>query len=142
VGANLPVAAGEGGGGTAAVASMEPRAASTPLPDPAWPYPRRTPLDTEATVVLHPDPATAGGCGHLGSIVPVQPSSPGCEECVAMGEGWVHLRICMTCGHVGCCDSSKHRHATKHHQATGHPIARSMEPGESWGWCFVDRIVF
>jgi monovalent cation:H+ antiporter-2, CPA2 family len=107
--------------------------------DPSWPYPHRRPLDTEVTVELRPDPRSAAFCGHLEGIQPVHPSSRGCEECVATGDEWVHLRICMTCGHVGCCDSSKNRHATKHHHATGHPIVRSMEPGEGWGWCYVDR---
>lgn len=109
--------------------------------DPSWPHPDRTPLDTEASVELVPDPRTSGGCSHLESIRVVSPSAPGCEECLATGDRWVHLRICMSCGHVGCCDSSKNRHATKHHEATRHPIARSMEPGETWGWCFVDRTV-
>lgn len=107
--------------------------------DPSWPYPHRLPLDTEATIELRPDSRSASFCGHLGEIRPVHPSSQGCEECVATGDEWVHLRICMTCGHVGCCDSSRNRHATKHHHATGHPVVRSMEAGESWGWCYVDR---
>jgi len=57
-----------------------------------------------------------------------------------MGDSWVHLRLCLTCGHVGCCDSSKNQHATKHFHATTHPIMRSLEPGEDWGWCYVDEI--
>jgi uncharacterized UBP type Zn finger protein len=69
----------------------------------------------------------------------VTPSAEGCEECLASGEQWVHLRICLTCGHVGCCDQSKNRHARRHFQATGHPIMASLEPGESWRWCYVDR---
>lgn len=78
-------------------------------------------------------------CSHLSSIRPVTPSAEGCEECLASGEQWVHLRICLTCGHVGCCDQSKNRHARRHFQATGHPIMASLEPGESWRWCYVDR---
>ena len=78
-------------------------------------------------------------CTHLDSIREVTPSADGCEECLKMGAEWVHLRLCLTCGHVGCCDSSKNAHATKHHRATTHAIVRSLEPGESWGWCYVDE---
>ena len=63
----------------------------------------------------------------------------GCEECVKTGDTWVHLRECLDCGHVGCCDSSKNKHATKHFRATEHPVMRSVEPGEMWAWCFVDQ---
>jgi uncharacterized UBP type Zn finger protein len=66
----------------------------------------------------------------------------GCEECLATGMRWVHLRMCQTCGHVGCCDNSEGRHATAHHHATGHPIIRSVEPGEDWSWCYVDEVAF
>lgn len=65
----------------------------------------------------------------------------GCEACVALGDTWVHLRECLVCGHVGCCDSSKNRHATGHFHATQHPVMRSVEPGEDWGWCFVDELM-
>jgi uncharacterized UBP type Zn finger protein len=82
------------------------------------------------------------GCAHEKEIGKVTPRTKGCEECLKMGELWVHLRLCLACGHVGCCDSSKHKHATKHFEATEHPIIRSFEPGESWRWCYVDeRIV-
>ncbi len=64
----------------------------------------------------------------------------GCKDCLAAGGAWVHLRICLECGHVGCCDSSPNRHATAHHEATGHPIMRSIEPGEQWAWCFDDEV--
>jgi uncharacterized UBP type Zn finger protein len=64
----------------------------------------------------------------------------GCEECLAAGQAWLHLRICLECGHVGCCDESPHRHGTAHANATGHPIIRSLEPGEAWAWCYIDRI--
>src|SRR5690242_14883568 len=67
---------------------------------------------------------------------------PGCEDCLAAGTKWVHLRICVTCGHVGCCDDSPERHATAHHRASGHAIIRSLEPGESWSWCYVDELGF
>jgi len=78
-------------------------------------------------------------CRHLSEIRKVKPSAKGCEECLAMGDTWVHLRLCLTCGHVGCCDSSKNRHATKHFHATKHPIVQSFEPGEDWKWCYIDR---
>lgn len=68
---------------------------------------------------------------------PVTPD--GCEECLAGGSSWVHLRLCLTCGHVGCCDSGNYRHATAHYRASGHPVMRSFEPGESWRWCYVDQ---
>jgi hypothetical protein len=80
------------------------------------------------------------GCTHLDQIRNVTPKTPqGCEECLKSGDSWVHLRLCLTCGHVGCCDSSPNRHATKHFYHTKHPIVRSFEPGEDWGWCYVDQ---
>lgn len=78
-------------------------------------------------------------CEHVSEIQDVTPGTEGCEECLATGGRWVHLRMCLTCGHVGCCDSSPGKHATAHHQAASHPIMRSAEPGESWRWCYVDR---
>jgi Zn-finger in ubiquitin-hydrolases and other protein len=81
-----------------------------------------------------------GRCPHVAQIRDVEPdSSDGCLECLALGDEWRALRICATCGHVGCCDSSKNRHATEHAHVSGHPIARSFEPGEDWAWCYVDR---
>jgi uncharacterized UBP type Zn finger protein len=80
-------------------------------------------------------------CSHLNSIRDVRPRSGGCEECLAKDDTWVHLRLCMTCGHVGCCDSSKNKHARKHFHATHHPIMRSIEPGETWGWCYIDEVM-
>ena len=81
-------------------------------------------------------------CTHLDQInSDVVPSANGCEECLKMGSAWVHLRLCLTCGHVGCCDSSPNRHATKHFHATGHPIVRSFQPGEEWAWCYVDEVM-
>lgn len=79
-------------------------------------------------------------CAHLNQIRQVTPHTKGCEECLAAGDSWVHLRLCLSCGHVGCCDSSKNRHATKHHYATSHPIVQSIEPGESWRWCYADQL--
>ena len=78
-------------------------------------------------------------CTHLDQIHDVSPRTAGCEECLKMGARWVHLRMCLTCGHVGCCDSSPNRHATKHFHATNHPIVQSAEPGEDWRWCFFDE---
>ena len=79
-------------------------------------------------------------CTHLDQINYVQPSAQGCEECLQVGDTWVHLRECLTCSHVGCCDSrSPSRHATAHFHQTEHPIVRSFEPGEEWRWCFVDE---
>lgn len=79
------------------------------------------------------------GCTHLDQIRDVEPSARGCEDCLQTGDRWVHLRLCLTCGHVGCCDSSPNRHATKHHHASGHAVIRSFEPGEDWMWCYVDE---
>ncbi|MGB8941262.1 MAG: UBP-type zinc finger domain-containing protein [Streptomyces sp.] len=75
---------------------------------------------------------------HLSMVRPVEPSTPqGCEDCLRMGTEWMHLRLCLTCGHVGCCDSSPMRHARAHAATDGHPIVQSFEPGEDWRWCFV-----
>jgi len=104
--------------------------------DRPGPIPRT--IDVGSTVTLTPHPQ--GPCAHLTAIRAVHPSAPGCEECLRIGDHWVHLRICLTCGHVGCCDTSKNRHATKHFHATTHPIMRSIEPGEAWGWCYVDKV--
>jgi uncharacterized UBP type Zn finger protein len=79
-------------------------------------------------------------CKHLREVKDVSPTADGCEECLKIGATWVHLRLCLSCGHVGCCDSSKHKHATKHYHATNHPVIRSFEPGEDWKWCYVDNI--
>ncbi len=84
------------------------------------------------------------GCAHLDSISVLDPPDEveGCEECLASGDTWMHLRMCQYCGHVGCCDSSPNRHATAHHHDTGHPLIRSIEPGEEWSWCYVDEVAF
>lgn len=84
---------------------------------------------------------TGAACEHLANACALpNPKTPtGCEECLAEGGDWVHLRMCMACGHVGCCDSSVGKHATKHYQDTGHPVVRSFEPGEAWRWCFIDQ---
>ncbi len=80
-------------------------------------------------------------CSHLDQIQDGSPNTDGCEECLKMGDSWVHLRLCKTCGHVGCCDSSKNKHATKHFRKTHHPIIRSLELGEEWGWCYIDEVM-
>lgn len=80
-------------------------------------------------------------CTHLGMIRPnIRPHTRGCEECLALGDEWVHLRMCLSCGHVGCCDDSKNKHATKHFRRVAHPLIRSIEPGEEWGWCYLDQV--
>lgn len=81
-------------------------------------------------------------CEHVSTIVEVTPSANGCEDCLKIGGSWVHLRLCENCGHVGCCDSSPNRHATKHFQTTAHPMIRSFEPSETWGYCYVDDIFY
>jgi uncharacterized UBP type Zn finger protein len=82
-------------------------------------------------------------CEHILASAEVEPqSTEGCQDCLAIGfTGWVHLRLCLTCGRVGCCDSSPHRHATGHFKESGHPVVRSFEPGEFWRWCYVDETI-
>jgi hypothetical protein len=89
---------------------------------------------------MTPPPA----CSHLDQIrVTSLPASiAGCEDCLASGGRWLHLRMCTSCGKIGCCDSSPNRHASAHARATGHPIVRSAEPGENWSWCYVDEAAF
>ncbi len=81
-------------------------------------------------------------CSHLDQVRNVAPHTKGCEECLKTGDQRVHLRGCKSCGHVGRCESSKNKHATKHFRATSHPIIQSLEPGEHWGWCYVDEVEF
>ncbi|CAN5774621.1 UBP-type zinc finger domain-containing protein [soil metagenome] len=78
-------------------------------------------------------------CEHFENVKPMSPNSAGCQACVALGDGRVHLRMCLVCGKVGCCDSSKNKHATAHFHASQHPVIQSFEPGETWGWCYVDE---
>ena len=81
-------------------------------------------------------------CTHIAAIRDVIPdATTTCPECVASGGSWVHLRVCLTCSHVGCCDNSQNRHARRHVEETGHPIIQSLEPGETWRYCFIDDIV-
>ena len=106
---------------------------------PAMPTQRADWIDTSQTVHLTPDPKA--DCSHGDHVHDVRPGTQGCAECLEKGDRWVHLRVCMECGHVGCCDSSPGKHATAHYHATGHPVVRSIEPGESWGWCFEDEVM-
>ena len=87
--------------------------------------------------------ARAKTCSHMDQIRDVEPNTPeGCEECLAIGDEWVHLRLCMSCGHVGCCNDSRNKHATKHFLGSGHPIMQSFEPGEDWMYCFRDDLAW
>ena len=83
-------------------------------------------------------------CSHLDAVELLEPPEPvaGCEECLASGGQWVQLRMCQTCGHIGCCDNSPGRHATAHYRSTRHPINRKAEPGDDWSWCYVDELMF
>lgn len=86
----------------------------------------------------------ATACSHLDSVQFLEAPDriEGCEECLASGMTWVHLRMCQECGHIGCCDNSVGKHATAHHHRTSHPIIRSVEPEEDWSWCYVDEVMF
>jgi uncharacterized UBP type Zn finger protein len=83
-------------------------------------------------------------CTHIDqiSMLDLPDEIAGCEDCLAIGASWVHLRMCQSCGHIACCDSSANRHASGHARDSGHPIARSAEPGEEWSWCYVDEVAF
>ena len=88
------------------------------------------------------DAQAARLCSHLSDIKgDMTPRTAGCEECLRSGDTWVSLRLCLACGHVGCCDSSKNRHATQHFRDSGHPVMRSLQPGERWKWCYVDKLM-
>jgi uncharacterized UBP type Zn finger protein len=95
-------------------------------------------LISNAGLTMQGAGVSALGCTHVDRIRDVERGSEGCEACLALGDTWVHLRMCMTCGRVGCCDSSKNKHASRHAREDDHPIARSLEPGERWMWCFID----
>lgn len=80
-------------------------------------------------------------CTHLDQIKVTSTDKDYCEECIKTGDPWVHLRMCLSCGHVGCCDSSPNKHASKHFKSSGHPLVRSIQPGETWVWCYVDEVM-
>jgi uncharacterized UBP type Zn finger protein len=82
----------------------------------------------------------AAECTHLDRVRVTRPTKHVCEDCIKIGASWVHLRMCLTCGHVACCDSSPNRHASAHFRGTKHPLVRSIEPGETWIWCYVDEL--
>jgi hypothetical protein len=87
--------------------------------------------------------ADVASCSHLETAREVTPSADGCEDCLRIGGTWVHLRVCQTCGHTGCCDNSPNRHATAHfREHADHPLVRSFEPGENWWWCYIDELSF
>lgn len=86
---------------------------------------------------VFPEPSLP--CAHLGAAPPATPQTTGCAECLAQGDSWVQLRLCLSCGHVGCCDSSKNRHATAHFRDTQHPVIQSLQPGEKWKWCYLEK---
>jgi uncharacterized UBP type Zn finger protein len=95
----------------------------------------------ESDVRVRKEENMAKQCTHLDQIQDVTPSANGCEDCLKIGDTWVHLRLCLSCGHVGCCDDSKNKHATRHFHATNHPIIQSFEPGEDWIWCYIDQVM-
>ncbi|MGD2061010.1 MAG: UBP-type zinc finger domain-containing protein [Acidimicrobiia bacterium] len=85
---------------------------------------------------------TTPTCDHFGKLTTIaEPKADVCEQCIEMGDTWVHLRACLECGQVGCCDNSKNRHARKHFEEQGHPLIQSIEPGESWQYCFADHFL-
>lgn len=87
-------------------------------------------------------PKTRERCEHARDLRPVMARTRGCEECRALGEQWNELRVCLACGYVGCCEDSQYAHALQHYNATGHPLIASLERGETWGWCYIDRRYF
>ena len=105
---------------------------------PAQLFNGKTGIDVEKMIDFKPQ-VDETVCSHLDQINKVFPSAAGCEECLRTGDEWVHLRICLACGHVGCCDSSKNKHATKHFHDTEHPLMKSLEIGDDWAWCFQDE---
>jgi monovalent cation:H+ antiporter-2, CPA2 family len=102
---------------------------------PAWPG-ADGPLDVTRIVDYHPPPDSS--CPHISEIRPVLPSAPGCEDCLRINSTWVHLRVCLSCGYVGCCDSSPNRHARAHYSEDDHRLVASAEPGDTWAYCFLD----
>ena len=120
---------------------LEGMLATLDVEESALQWSARKQSELAGTTPLRAPDVVASACEHLAEATDsAMPRTPeGCEECLALGDDWVHLRLCLDCGHVGCCDSSPHKHATAHFHETGHPVMRSMEPGEVWRWCFVDE---
>jgi uncharacterized UBP type Zn finger protein len=100
------------------------------------PQTKRTIVDPSRIMTL---PTAVDACPHVEQVRAVLPDAFTCSDCLRIRSTWVHLRICMECGHVACCDSSPNQHAQAHFHETGHPIMRSVEPGETWGWCYLDK---
>jgi uncharacterized UBP type Zn finger protein len=94
-----------------------------------------------ANKIYQPGELISNECSHLDQVQPVTPSAQGCEDCLKMGGFWVRLRICLSCGHVGCCDQSVNKHATRHFHSSGHPLVKSLEKNEDWVWCYVDDML-
>ena len=105
------------------------------------PHEPRVPVRGELELRYRPS-MTDQQCTHLDTVAEVSPSSTGCEDCLLIGGTWLNLRMCMSCGHVGCCDSSPNRHASAHFLTSSHPLIRSYEPGQDWWWCYVDEVAF
>src|ERR1041385_2846169 len=106
---------------------------------PRWREPRNPPLVRPKGAAFRRKPM-AQSCSHIKQIKFKSTDTDVCEDCIKTGDTWVHLRLCLECGNVGCCDSSKNKHATKHFHRSKHPLIRSIEPGEAWIWCYVDEI--
>jgi uncharacterized UBP type Zn finger protein len=137
---HAPLAPGDGGFGATQVVLLDLDDYSIPSS-----FGRTRRMGKTAVLSLRGcDDGVMAACTHLDSVERLELPEPvaGCQECLAAGTRWVHLRMCQTCGHIGCCDNSPGRHATAHHAATGHPIIRSAEPGEDWSWCYVDELMF
>ncbi len=130
---------GQGVGGALAKFALEDARARRLRVTPQCPFVRSwLKRHPEYEDVLEPP---APSCSHLAMIRDVTPSAEGCEECLKIGGTWVHLRLCLTCGKVGCCDSSPNKHASAHARSAEHPIVRSFERGEDWAWCYVDELM-
>jgi uncharacterized UBP type Zn finger protein len=99
-------------------------------------------IERRIRLFAEPTSAEKEACSHLTQLQMVTPNSDVCEQCIELGDTWVNLRLCMTCGQVGCCDDSKNQHASKHHHASSHPIIMSYQPNEEWLWCYVDGVLF
>ena len=97
-------------------------------------------IERKVRLLTDPDAPEREACSHLEQIHLVKPNSDVCEHCIQLGDTWVNLRLCMTCGQVGCCDDSKNQHASKHYAASGHPIIMSFQPEQEWMWCYVDEV--